>query len=308
MLMLGLAILLDSLAVQVGSVRVVAEPRYRDLGIALAEQADRPAAWPGLGRQSPPSFTLIMASDSSEMARLTRGRAPGWGAGVAFPQARVIVLRADLPDIRQTLRHELAHLMLRANRLVRVPLWFDEGYASWATGEFGGSEALELNLAVAAGKVPTLQEVDRMLRASARTADLAYALAASAVAEIARRPAPGGLERMLAQLNEGAPFDSALVSSTGLSPDRFEEGWQGSMKRRYGFITWAVAGGLWLVLACAVATLWWVRRERDRPRRVALDHGWVILTDPPPEGSPAPEPGTDADGAGTGPPVDQRPS
>ncbi len=203
MLMLGLAILLDSVAVQVGAVRVMAEPRYRDLGIALAELADRPVEWPGLGRQSPPAFTLIMAADSSEMARLTRGRAPGWGAGVAFPQARIIVLRADLPDVRQTLRHEIAHLMLRANRAVRVPLWFDEGYATWATGEFGGSDVLELNLAVAMGKVPSLQEVDRMLRASARTADLAYALAASAVGEIARRPEPGGLDRLLERLNAG---------------------------------------------------------------------------------------------------------
>jgi hypothetical protein len=298
MLMLGLVLLLDSLAVQVGSVTVVAEPRHRDLAIALAEQAEQPVSWPGLGRLSPPPFTLILAEDSAQMARVTRGRAPAWGAGVAFPQARLIVLRADLPDIRQTLRHELAHLILRANGRVRVPLWFDEGYASWATGELGGGEVLELNLAVASGRVPSLQEVDRMLRASARTADLAYALAASAVGDIARRPEPGGLGRMLAQLREGEPFDSALVASTGLTLERFEEQWQRNMRRRYGLLTWTVAGGLWLVLALAVALLWWVRRERDRPRRVALDHGWVIPEDPPelppepgvPHHEPAPDP------------------
>lgn len=304
MLMLGLVLLLDSLAVQVGSVTVVAEPRHRNLGIALAEQADQPVNWPGLGRESPPPFTLILAEDSLQMARITRGRAPAWGAGVAFPQARLIVLRADLPEIRQTLRHELAHLVLRSNGRVRVPLWFDEGYASWATGELGAGEVLELNLAVATGRVPGLQEIDRMLRSSARTADLAYALAASAVGDIARRPEPGGLGRMLAMLRDGQPFDSALAASTGLSTERFQEQWQRNMGRRYGLITWAVAGGLWLVLACAVMLLWWVRRERDRPRRVALDQGWVIIEDPPElppaEGVPHHEPSPD--------PVDPRAS
>ncbi len=298
MLMLGLVLLLDSLAVQVGSVTVVAEPRHRALAIALAEQADQPVTWPGLGRISPPPFTLVLAADSAQMARVTRGRAPPWGAGVAFPQARLIVLRADLPDLRQTLRHELAHLVLRSSGRVRVPLWFDEGYASWATGELGAGETLELNLAVATGRIPGLHEVDRMLRASARTADLAYALAAAAVGDIARRPEPGGLVRMLGLLQNGEMFDSALAASTGLDLGRFEEQWHRNMKRRYGLITWGVAGGLWLILACAVGLLWWVRRERDRPRRVALDYGWVIPEEPPetpgsidvPDGEPVPGP------------------
>jgi hypothetical protein len=88
-------------------------------------------------------------------------------------------------------------------------------------------------------------------------------------------------------------FDSALAASTGLSPDRFEEQWQKNMKRRYGLVAWTMAGGLWLVLALALSIIWYVRRERDRPRRVALDHGWVIAEEPPeipPTGIPPVEP------------------
>src|SRR6266850_1706948 len=110
-----LRILLDSLAIQVGDVTVVAAAEHRVLAVALAEQAQRPVTWPGLGRRIPPPFTLILAADSAELARATRGRAPGWGAGVAFPAARTILLRADLPDLQQTLRHELAHLLLRTS-------------------------------------------------------------------------------------------------------------------------------------------------------------------------------------------------
>ena len=92
-----------------------------------------------------------------------------------------MLLRADLDDVYRTLRHELAHLALHEAIDVRVPLWFDEGYAAWAAGEWERLGGLELNLAVVRGAVPDLPGLDGALRGSASTADAAYALAASAV-------------------------------------------------------------------------------------------------------------------------------
>lgn len=276
MLLLLLALWSDSLAVRVGEVTVIAPPARRALAVSLAEQAQQPVDWPGLGRRVPPPFTLIVTADSAELVRFTRGRAPGWGAGVVLPGARTVLLRGDLPDLSRTLRHELGHLVLHAEFRGRVPLWFDEGYAAWASGELGRFESLELNLAVATGRVPTLTALDGMLRGSASTASLAYSLAASAVAEIDHRAPPGSLERLLASLSEGVGFDTALEAATGLNPGRFEAAWRAALRRRYGLITWLAAGGMWTVVALAVAALAWHRRERDRPRRAALDQGWVI--------------------------------
>jgi hypothetical protein len=270
-------------------VTVVASSAHQPLAVALAERAQRPITWPGLGRNIPPPFLLMLVDDSAALARLSRGRAPGWGAGVAFPGARTIVLRADLPDLERTLHHELGHLMLRSSVRGPLPLWFDEGYASWSSGELGRIEGLELNLAVASGRVPTLDELDGMLRGSATTADLAYALAASAVGELARRPPPGGLEPLLARLAAGEPFDSAVVAATGLSVDRFEEEWRQSLRHQYSLLTWLVAGGMWALIAFSLAGLLWYRRQRDLPRRAALDQGWVIPPDtpsPPEDGGP----------------------
>jgi hypothetical protein len=275
-------------------VTVVAPSGLQQLGTALAEHVERPLDWPGFGRRTAPPFMLVLVDDSVSLARMTRGRAPGWGAGVAFPAARTIILRADLPDIEQTLRHEIGHLVLRSAVHGRLPLWFDEGYAAWASGEFTRLASLELNLAVAAGKLPTLEELDRMLRGSAVSADLAYALAASAVVEISRRPAPGGLEPLLQRLQGGEDFAAALEEATGLSVDRFEESWQTSLRHRYSLLTWLAAGGMWSVVAFSLAGLLWWRRQRDRPRREALDQGWVIApepesgeaTAPPPEAPP----------------------
>ena len=262
---------------------VVAAPAHRGMAVMLAERADRPLEWPGLRRRTPPPFTLVLADDSSTLARLTRGRAPGWGAGVAFPGARTILLRADLPQLEQTLRHELGHLVLRDSIRGRLPLWFEEGYASLGSGEFDRSDALALNLAVAAGRVPTLRELDAMLRGSAVSADLAYGLAASAVDELARRPPPGGLAPLLRRLAENQPFGDALLASTGQSEDQFEVAWQAGLRRRYNLLTWLVTGGLWAILACSLGILWWERRRRDRPRREALNVGWELPPEDPPE-------------------------
>jgi hypothetical protein len=273
---------------QVGRVLVVAPAEHTALGIALAELADRPRRWPGLGWRAPPPLVLILVPDSAMLARVTAGRAPAWGAGVALPSARTVVLRTDLPDLDRTLIHELGHLVLRQATRARLPLWFDEGYAAWAAGELGRLEALQLNLAVAAGRVPTFRELDTMLRGSAGTADVGYALAASAVAHLAGLEPPAGLERLFERLEAGDDFRASLAAATGLDPDGYEEHWRRALRRRYSLLSWLVAGGFWAVVALALIGLTWFRRRADRPRRAALDRGWVVAEDlvPPPEDSP----------------------
>jgi hypothetical protein len=262
--------------VQVGQVTAVAWPKQLDLAIQLAEQADRPADWPGLGRFSPGPMRLVVVPDGRRLDSLTKGRAPRWGAAVALPDTRTIVLRADGGDLPRTLRHELAHLALHQRVPVRVPLWFDEGYAGWAAGEWERQGVLELNLAVARGALPGFRILDGALRASETTADAAYALAYSAVSELARRNPSGGLTPLLQRLAGGQDFDAAVLATTGLTVDRFEEAWQRSVRHRYGLITWLLAGGGWVLVAVAVLGMVHLRRRADRERREALDHGWVV--------------------------------
>src|SRR5262249_36850407 len=173
-------------AVEVGRVTVVAWPAQRAIALDLARAADRPADWPGLGRREPGPLRLILVPSGRTLDSLTSGRAPAWGAAIAEPGERTILLRADQDDLAGTLRHELAHLALHEAVRVRVPLWFDEGYAAWAAGEWDRFGVLELNLAVVRGAIPSLTALDGALRGSASTADAAYPLAASAVTELAR--------------------------------------------------------------------------------------------------------------------------
>ncbi|MGZ8398042.1 MAG: peptidase MA family metallohydrolase [Gemmatimonadales bacterium] len=272
-------------AVRLGQVTVVTWPGQRSLGLELARRAGRPTEWPGLGRRTPGPLQLIVVPDGSQFDSLSSGRAPEWGAGIALPGARTILLRADRDDLYGTLRHELAHLALHQAVKGRVPLWFDEGYASWAAGEWGRLAVLDLNLAVVRGAVPDLRALDGALRGSASTADAAYALAVSVVTELARRNPSGSLTPLLQRLEAGEAFDAAVLATTGLTMSQFDTQWRRTIRQRYNLATWFLAGGGWGILAFSMWALVRIRRRADLPRRAALDEGWEV----PPETTDAPE-------------------
>lgn len=257
----------------------MAWPEQLPLATDLARRAAQATEWPGLGRRAPGPLRLIVVPDARKLDSLSASRAPGWGAAVALPGSRTILLRADIGDLYRTLRHELAHLALHQAVSIRVPLWFDEGYATWAAGEWERLGALELNLAVIRGAIPDLRELDGALRGSSSTADGAYALAASAVTDLARRNPSASLTPLLQRLAAGEDFEQAVLATTGLSLEQFELRWRRSLRQRYNLAAWVLAGGGWGALALAVWVFLRRRRAADSARRAALDIGWEV----PPE-------------------------
>jgi hypothetical protein len=254
----------------------VAWPGQLRLATDLARRAGQPTEWPGLGRVTTGPLRLILVPDGRRLDSLSSGQAPSWGAAVALPGARTVLLRADVGDLYRTLRHELAHLALHHAVPVRVPLWFDEGYAAWAAGEWDRLGALELNLAVVRGAVPDLRGLDGALRGSASTADAAYALAASAVTELARRNPSNSLFPLLELLKKGEDFESAVLATTGLTQSQFELEWRRTLRHRYSLATWLLAGGGWGMITLGLWALLRRRRAADLPRRAALDEGWEV--------------------------------
>jgi len=278
-------------SVQVGNVTVVAAPDELTAATGLAEWADQPAEWPGLGRRTPPPFRLVLAHDAAGLSRLTGGRAPAWGAGITLPGPRLVALRADA-DPAGTLRHELAHLVLHDAVQVPLPLWFEEGYAVYAAGEWDLLDALELNYAVVGGSTPGLDSLNRALRGHPAGISTAYALSASAVLELARRNPSRTLTPLVERLTDGMPFDSALRATTGLTPENFDEAWQKGVRKRYSLFTWLAAGGAWALLSLALMAGTYWRRRADRRRRSALDEGWEMPSEPEMQAAQALDPTT----------------
>src|SRR5690606_22708565 len=129
-----------------------------------------------------------LAPDAARFNELTGGRAPEWGAGVAIPDAGVVVLpgynsaRAATGRLPRILRHELAHVALHRHVAPsRVPRWFSEGYATWAAGQLDPEAGWMLRLAFLAGSAPPLDSLTIRWPAGQIDARIAYLLSASVI-------------------------------------------------------------------------------------------------------------------------------
>ncbi len=265
--------------VTVGRVTAVAWPSQQALATGLAQAADGAAPFPGVGPLPDRPIRLILAPTRATFDSLTRGRLPGWSEGAAFPDAGTIVLLSDRPSVRLpvALRHELAHLALRARVRRPLPLWFEEGYAAVAAGEWDRLDVLRLNWQVARGVELDLDQVDRSLRSDQPDAATAYALATTAVLLLERWGGGHGLEPLIDHLTHDPTIDAALRHTYHVTEGDFEVRWQRDVAARYGWLGWAGAVGLfWAALGLVLIWLVQLRRRRDRARKALLDEGWTL--------------------------------
>lgn len=227
--------------------------------------------FPGLPR--PVQRVIIaIAPDRRRFREWAGDAAPEWGVAVAFPESRRIVLQgrsagAEAGYPLDVLRHELAHLALHESLGNLPPRWFDEGYASFAAGEWGREEVLATNVALALGGMPTLEELEASFGGGASMAQSAYALAYRAVAELAQVDAGRGLGLFFAYWRTSRSLERAMRQAYGMTLADFERRWRQHTRRQYGALALvsnvALAG---LLLLFVLTPLYLARRRRDRHR------------------------------------------
>ncbi len=267
----------DSASVRLDDGRFTVVAHSRDLVLArsLLAAAGANDTFPGLPR--PRARVIIaVAPDERTFRRWVGPRAPEWGVAVAFPRSGRIVMRGRGAGAAReapltVLRHELAHLALHEAMGDLPPRWFDEGYASYAAGEWGREEALAANVALLFRRVPPLDTLEKRLTGRAAEAQGAYALSHRAVAELAALDPERGLTNLFRYWRETARLDPAIRRAYGTTLDAFEERWQRRTRLRYGFL--AVVGNFGagvLFLLLVLTPLILARRERDRARMARL--------------------------------------
>lgn len=258
-----------------GRFTIVAYPSEERLARTLLAEAiarDTFPGLPGLGRQ----VVIALAPDDETFRALVGAGAPEWGAAIAFPSLHRIVMHGrdaggGAGDPRVTLRHELAHLALFEVLGPTVPRWFDEGYASFAAGEWGRDDVLVTSLGLVWRGVPTLAGLDSGFYRGSETAQRAYALAHRAVAELASLDRERGLALFFEYWREQGAFEAALRSAFGMSSSDFEAHWRSRIRRQYGAI--AVVADLSVLsvfLVFLLGPLWWQRRKRQQGRLARL--------------------------------------
>ena len=258
-----------------GRFTAVAYPGDLPLARALLADAARRDTFPGLPRPRE-RILVAVAPDAARFRAWAGAGAPEWGAAIAVPSERRIVMQgrragSDAGDPLVVFRHELAHLALHEYLGDLPPRWFDEGYASYAAEEWGRDETLATNVALLVRGMPGLDSLEAGFYAGARRAEESYALAHRAVADLASLDPERGLALFFRYWRETGRFDRAVRLAYGVTQPGFEELWQQRTRRRYGVL--ALVGNLSIAMSVflvAFIPLWLARRRRDRARLEAM--------------------------------------
>jgi len=258
-----------------GRFTAVFYPSEQRLAEALMASAAARDSYPGLPR--PRARVLIMvAPDRKRFREWVGPSAPEWGSAIAFPESNRIVMQgqragSDAGDPVVVLRHELAHLALHEALGDRPPRWFDEGYASYAAGEWGREDLLAANVGLLLGGMPSLTDLELGFEGGAARAAASYALAHRAVAEMAELDRERGLSLFFQYWKATNSLDLAVRSAYGITLSGFETRWRQRTISRYGglalFADMTLASVAGLVI---LGPLYWSRRKRMKRRMAEL--------------------------------------
>lgn len=261
----------DSSLLREGRFAVAYYPDEARLARSMLDEALARDTFPGLARPTAPVL-LMLAPDGATFREWVGASAPEWGDAIAFPAAQRIVMygrdaAARGGDPRVTLRHELAHLALHEALGASTPRWFDEGYASYAAGEWGREEVIATSVGLVWRGLPTLAGLDSGFYGGAEVAQRSYALAHRAVAELAGLAPDRGLALLFHHWEREGSFERALRRAHGMSSADFERHWRSRIRRQYGAL--ALAADLTVLsvfLLLLLGPMWWQRRQRLRRR------------------------------------------
>jgi hypothetical protein len=258
-----------------GRFTVGAAPHDAVLARSLLSSAVARDSFPWLRRPTARVLILI-APDRRRFAELIGPHAPEYGAAIAIPSEQRIVMQgsragSDAGDPLVVLRHELAHLALHEAMGDIPPRWFDEGYASYAAGEWGREEVITTNVALAWKGVPSLAALDSAFYGGAARASGAYALAHRAVVELAALDRERGLTLFFRYWRDSRDFDIAVRRAFTLTQAQFEERWRRLTRRRYGalaiFADFTIAS---VILLFLLVPLYISRRKRNKERLAVM--------------------------------------
>jgi hypothetical protein len=210
------------------------------------------------------------ASDLQASLRLT-GR--DWVGGHANPELGVILVtaanaRTAATDLRQSIPHELTHLMLyqvTGSSYGSLPRWFNEGLATVMEANPDPNEAIILEEALAAGTTIPFAQLCGGFPLDGRQVVLAYAQSTSLLRYIQTGYGNGALNRMVVAFADGADCESVVSRELTISLAQLNQDWLRSLNAQPSLSMFVQDSLVWLLLLVAgfvlmVFFLWPVRR------------------------------------------------
>ncbi len=212
-----------------------------------------------------------IVGDPNYFNHLVGGRFPHWGAAVAIPSRRMIIIKS--PDrfnlnkpLEHLLAHEYAHLVIdRRTGYHRAPRWFNEGIAMLVSTEWSWSDNLAMGRAAIFGGFLGLEEIENVNRFNESKAHVAYAQSYLSVQYLFREYGSMMVNRFLDVLAAGRSQDEALIAATGADTDEFEQELHTYFARQFNLTSLLMdTAFFWLGLAVIVIIAFVMRYNKRR--------------------------------------------
>lgn len=263
------------LTLSAGRFTVHATPRDERLARAMLADAQARDSFPGLPRPRA-AVRIDVAADAADFRALVGPGAPEWGAAIAVPSERRIVMQgsragSDAGEPLAVLRHELAHLALHETMGALPTRWFDEGYASVAAGEFTREQVFETSLGMVWRTLPSLEALEEGFQHGGVEAGWSYAMAYRIVSELETLGGQAGLANFFAYWKTTGSFEKAVRQAYGMTGDGFEKHWKQQTRKRYGALSVVtnISAALGM-FAIVLIPLFISRKRRDRRKLEAM--------------------------------------
>lgn len=231
-----------------------------------------------LGLSSDDSLAIYIVDSKEKFDSLAGRNIPDWGAGVAIPIRRRIVIKSQRlltgsKGMRELLIHEYSHVALaRYARYHHVPRWLDEGMAVYHSAEWGWQDNLAVSWAAVLGYLVPLPKIERLNSFSGDQAQLSYSESYLAFTYFVETYGISSLHIVLDNYRRNKGNDEAFQNAIGIDYAGFNDEFMTYLNGRYNVVTLIFDSSiLWVVMAFVFVLGLILNRVRRKKKYAELD-------------------------------------
>jgi hypothetical protein len=160
---------------------------------------------------------------------------PEWTGGVAFTEFSTIAISIPPSELdwgKRALVHELTHLVVHQATFSpygQLPLWLDEGLATYNEGELDPALRSRLEEAISKNELISVRSLCSPFSAYYDKASLSYAQSYSLVEYLLDNYGQGKMLDLLALFKQGSTYDEALTEVYGFDIDGLDARWRATL-------------------------------------------------------------------------------
>ncbi len=164
---------------------------------------------------------------------------PQWEGGVTFTGYDIIaigVATSDLAYGQRAVPHELTHWIVHQitfnNYGADLPVWLDEGLATYGEGTLSPDYASALNYAIQNNQLISVRSLSSPFSAVPEEALISYGESNSIVTFLIQKYGSDKMNQLLAVFHQGSGYDEALQQVYGFDQDGLDALWRQSLGLR----------------------------------------------------------------------------